>query len=520
MTLRALAVATAMLLAATPTSAQKTWDFRLGAYPAGLAPDGDPRRVGDEALALKGSSGQRTFGAGSDSSPVSVYVKWQRGGKAPTSVEAFLQQIGPPGWVTPTILGSGETNVAGYRTFYRDAEGLQTNPNVIPQHHSVVRTAIVVLPDGGAFRLDVSASYFHATDASHRGQMKDLAASTVASVTVNGKGAPAQRPPPAPPAPQASTPEAGGTKAMFSMISGQVEVLREGETEWEPAKMDTELRPNDRVKTDMDSECIINLKDMTTLRLEPESEFMVLEDEPDDSKLKLVTGKIWANIKRMMKDGKLEIETTQAVAGIKGTTLTLATSPAASTLQVFEGTVEFRSKATGARVTVRSGETVTASARGMSPVTRFDVAAATAEWRGSGSGKNAATGVNLARGKPASASGSYASNVASRGNDGDLATIWNGGGHQACWKVDLQGVHPVQRVVVSSQQFGTGAAKTVFQVSSSLDGTSWTPVGPSYAGQGDQTFTISAKGSRMRHVRYCTIAGSTQWATLGELQVY
>ena len=131
-----------------------------------------------------------------------------------------------------------------------------------------------------------------------------------------------------------------------------------------------------------------------------------------------------------------------------------------------------------------------------------------------------ATGGNLARGKPASASGAYTSNVASRGNDGDPATIWNGGTHQACWKVDLQGVQAVQRIVVSSQQFGAGGNKTVFQVSSSVDGASWTPVGPSYTAQGDKTFTIPANGARMRHVRYCTIAGSTQWATLGELQVY
>ncbi len=131
-----------------------------------------------------------------------------------------------------------------------------------------------------------------------------------------------------------------------------------------------------------------------------------------------------------------------------------------------------------------------------------------------------AKGANLALGKPVSASGSYGIYGPGRGNDGDPSSIWNGGSHQACWMVDLQGVYSIQAVVVSSNQFGDSGLQTVFQISSSLGDGRWLPVGPMVTGRGDQTFTIAAGGAPMRLLRYCTVPGSTQWATLGELQVY
>lgn len=128
--------------------------------------------------------------------------------------------------------------------------------------------------------------------------------------------------------------------------------------------------------------------------------------------------------------------------------------------------------------------------------------------------------IEVSRGKPTGATGSYGIYVPSRGNDGDPSSIWNGGAHQACWMVDLQAVVPIQAILVSSNQFGEGGNRTLFQVTSSLDGNSWSPVGPTYSGVGDQSFQISAGGTQMRFIRYCTLPGSSQWATLGELRAF
>lgn len=127
---------------------------------------------------------------------------------------------------------------------------------------------------------------------------------------------------------------------------------------------------------------------------------------------------------------------------------------------------------------------------------------------------------NAALNKPASASNSYSTYVPGQANDGNPATIWNGGSHQACLTVDLQGVYAIREVVVRSNQFGSGGLQTVFQVSSSLNNSDWTPVGPTYSASGDRAFTIAANGAKMRYIRYCTLAGSTNWATLGELEAF
>jgi hypothetical protein len=122
---------------------------------------------------------------------------------------------------------------------------------------------------------------------------------------------------------------------------------------------------------------------------------------------------------------------------------------------------------------------------------------------------------NVALNKPASADSSYSIYVPSRGNDGDNTTIWNGGSLQACWWVDLQNVYSIQTIVASSNQWG---GLTRFQVSSSTNGSNWTDIGNPLDGSGDASFSIDAANASMRYIRFCTLAGSNNWATLSELQ--
>jgi hypothetical protein len=83
-------------------------------------------------------------------------------------------------------------------------------------------------------------------------------------------------------------------------------------------------------------------------------------------------GTIKANVKKMITDGTMEIEMSQAVAGIKGTRFILTATPEESILEVTEGTVAFRSKANGAEVMVGAGESIHATAGGLSEKTTFD----------------------------------------------------------------------------------------------------------------------------------------------------
>jgi hypothetical protein len=166
----------------------------------------------------------------------------------------------------------------------------------------------------------------------------------------------------------------------FSSISGQVEFCYPGDTDWQDAKMDTDLKPGTRIKTSMESTCLLHFHDLSTCRMGPESQVMVSSWKEDNSKLKLVLGKLWANIKKMTKDGKMEISTTQAVAGIKGTTLVLTDDGQHSTLKVIEGTVDFTSLSDGKKIDVNSGELVTGTETGLGIKESFDAAAETAVW--------------------------------------------------------------------------------------------------------------------------------------------
>ncbi len=162
------------------------------------------------------------------------------------------------------------------------------------------------------------------------------------------------------------------SNARFSSISGEVEVRHDNDTKWNFAKLDTVLYVFDHVKTGEESQAIIGFADLSTFLLKAESEIVVTTPPKKDSKLRLVGGNILANVKKMIKDGTMEVETSQAVAGIKGTRFAISDNGIESQLQVAEGTVEFRSKVDGSVVMVNAGETVTATASGFKEKTTFD----------------------------------------------------------------------------------------------------------------------------------------------------
>jgi len=113
--------------------------------------------------------------------------------------------------------------------------------------------------------------------------------------------------------------------------------------------------------------------DMTTFVIKPETEIIIPSAAAKVSIIKLLVGNLWANVKRMFKDGALEVEMGQAVCGIKGTTFVVEGGKGVSRLKVIEGQVEFRSKVTGEKKIVKTGETIYADKKGLGKVTKFDV---------------------------------------------------------------------------------------------------------------------------------------------------
>lgn len=174
----------------------------------------------------------------------------------------------------------------------------------------------------------------------------------------------------------------------FSDLFGQVEVNipnEDGtydEEKWDFAKLDGKTLPvGTHIKTSENSGGYISFADMTTFTLKPGSEIILSSPAAKDSQVKLLAGNLWINVKKMFKDGSMEIEMSQAVAGIKGTRFVVSENGTESTIKVTEGTVKYTSKSTGESVDVARGESMTASAQGLSEKITFDPSEEEGKWQ-------------------------------------------------------------------------------------------------------------------------------------------
>jgi hypothetical protein len=155
----------------------------------------------------------------------------------------------------------------------------------------------------------------------------------------------------------------------FSEISGQVMICRHRDREdenWEMATLRTRIYRYDHIRVGEGSKAILGFADMTTCVIERETEIIISTSPEPESKLKLVVGNIWINIKKMWKDGSMDIEMNQAVLGAKGTKFRCMETGELSQVEVYEGIVEVTYKPTGEKRLFNAGQGVKATQSGMS----------------------------------------------------------------------------------------------------------------------------------------------------------
>lgn len=164
------------------------------------------------------------------------------------------------------------------------------------------------------------------------------------------------------PAPPALPPGVKDSGARFSDLYGQVEWRPdEDEEAWQFAKYDQVLPVNAHIRTSNDFGAIISFADMTTFVLKPESEIVLSAPTERDSQIRLLGGQLWTNVKRMLKDGSMEIEMSQAVTGIKGTLLHSREEKGRSAVAVCEGSVRVTNRQTGEAVALAAGDRAVAA---------------------------------------------------------------------------------------------------------------------------------------------------------------
>lgn len=179
----------------------------------------------------------------------------------------------------------------------------------------------------------------------------------------------------------ALTPTTQDSGVHFSGLNGQVEILLPGAKDWQLAKINSIMPVGTHIRTDEDSSCVLSFSDMSMFVLKAESELVVNSPPEKDSKIQVVRGTIWANVKKMIKDGSMDIEMNQAVCGIKGTTLICEeTVDGSSAVKVIEGTVQVNEKAHGAIASLTDGQTITANRYGFGAIKPFDAIDETTVW--------------------------------------------------------------------------------------------------------------------------------------------
>jgi hypothetical protein len=161
---------------------------------------------------------------------------------------------------------------------------------------------------------------------------------------------------------------------------GQLEIACPPDLDaWDVLKEGRTIYTHCHIKTGEDSTVQLDFPDMTTFKMRPETE-IVIDALPKQSKIGLLFGGIWANVKKMAKDGTMEVHGSQAVAGIKGTTFIMEETGGRSTLKVVEGTVSYSSKTTDKSIDITAGESVIATQKGLGEKSQFDVESEGKEW--------------------------------------------------------------------------------------------------------------------------------------------
>lgn len=133
--------------------------------------------------------------------------------------------------------------------------------------------------------------------------------------------------------------------AVVQSIKGQVELRRAGAEQWQPAKEGDELWAGDAVKTGKRSRALIKMGTNIEIKLSSSSQLLVRpqEGEPYPPGVALLIGRLLARVVAGSEGQPFEVETTNAVAGVRGTVFSVAVGDdGASFAAVDEGKVELQ----------------------------------------------------------------------------------------------------------------------------------------------------------------------------------
>ena len=162
----------------------------------------------------------------------------------------------------------------------------------------------------------------------------------------------------------------------FNDITGDVSVrpCDEDDDAFESAEFDTILHYCDLIKTEKDSEAVLSLTDKTSFTIKEKTRVLLPPYEGEVSNIKMIAGVIWINMKRMIfNGGEMRLDGTQAVAGIRGTIVTMEETGSETRFWLLTGKVDVTSKKTGKKVSLKAGQMTTTGKDGKIVVKKFNI---------------------------------------------------------------------------------------------------------------------------------------------------
>lgn len=161
-------------------------------------------------------------------------------------------------------------------------------------------------------------------------------------------------------------------------ISGEVNMKRynDDEDSFVYVEVGMKLTHGDEIKVFPKSEVMLQYPDLTTVVVKADS--TIVYDDPRELSHPLVrhvAGNIWVNLKKMVKDGTMEVEMAQAVAGIKGTIIATRVSDQGDEIYLFTSSATVTSKITDKIINLKPGQMALVDESGEIHVSDFDIEA-------------------------------------------------------------------------------------------------------------------------------------------------
>ncbi|MCW4047908.1 MAG: FecR family protein [Candidatus Bathyarchaeota archaeon] len=155
-------------------------------------------------------------------------------------------------------------------------------------------------------------------------------------------------------------------------VTGQLNVQLPGQDSWTPAAKGISLTEGTKIKTAEAEGASFTLAETTAIQMKPNTLIEIQASTANSQKLQLTQGEFTATVRNLTEGAALQVEMSQAVATVKGTVFTVSETGSESKLTVHEGVVTFTSKTNGVSVDITGGQSVTATAAGLSDIVQVE----------------------------------------------------------------------------------------------------------------------------------------------------